>query len=241
MQIIPVIDLMQGQVVHAKHGMRGQYQPIQSQLTASHEPLQVVDALLKLYPFDTLYIADIDAILGLPPHIDIIKSICERYPTLNIWLDSGIKQANASALGMSRQIKTIVGSENIAMLQNYHAISDACNKVHSTPILSLDFNQSGAMGIPELHDTAYYWPNTVICMSLTQVGSGQGIDIERLKQLEAMNNVREKPSVMYAAGGLRGVEDAKKLREFGIKGVLVATALHQRKLSRRDIESLSQT
>lgn len=236
MQIIPVIDLMGGQVVHAKHGLRGQYQPINSQLTPLSEPLAIVEALLKLYPFDTLYIADIDAILGVGSHIEVIESVCESYPQLNVWLDSGIRQANARALYMGKQVKAIVGSENIENLQDYRAISYACKSQH---ILSADFNQAGAMGIPELHDTAHYWPDEVICMSLTTVGSAQGIDIEQLKKLNALNSLRKHPSAIYAAGGLRDMNDAKELTELGIKGVLVATALHQKKLSVEDIHYLA--
>ncbi len=235
MQIIPVIDLMGGQVVHAKHGLREQYQPISSQLTPSSEPLAILEALLKLYPFDTVYIADIDAILGVGSHVELIESICETYSQLNLWLDSGIRQANARALYMGKQVKAIVGSENIENLQDYRAISYAC---HSQHILSVDFNQAGAMGIPELHDTAHYWPDEVICMSLFSVGSAEGIDVERLKKLNAMNSLRNYPSALYAAGGLRDMNDAKALRELNIKGILVATALHQKKLSTEDIHYL---
>lgn len=227
---------MSGKVVHAKHGLRGQYQPINSQLTPSSEPLAIVEALLKLYPFATLYIADVDAILGLGAHIEVIESISKTYPQLNLWLDNGIGQANARALYMGNQVKAIVGSENIENLQDYRAISYAC---HSQHILSVDFNQLGAMGIPELHETAHYWPDEVICMTLSKVGSGQGFDIERLKQLQAMNRLRKIPSSLYAAGGLRDVNDIKSLAELSIKGVLVATALHHGKLSTGDIKQLA--
>lgn len=235
MKIIPVIDLMGSQVVHAKHGLRGQYQPIKSQLTALSEPLAIVKALLKLYPFEVLYIADLDAILGTGSQIEVIESISEAYPNLNLWLDSGIQQANARALYMGKQIKAIVGSENIENLQDYRAISYACNSQH---ILSVDFNQAGAMGIPELHQTAHYWPDEVICMTLSKVGSEQGVDIEQLKQLQAMNRLRKTPSIIYAAGGLRNADDAKTLAQLGIEGILVATALHQDKLKTNDIQQL---
>ncbi len=235
MQIIPVIDLMGGQVVHAKHGLRGQYQPINSQLTPLSEPLAIVEALLKLYPFDTLYIADIDAILGTGSHIEVIENICKTYPQLNLWLDCGIRQANARALYMSKQVRVIIGSENIKNLQDYRAISYAC---HSQHILSVDFNQAGAMGISELHETAHYWSDEVICMSLTSVGSAHGVDIGRLKQLQSLNNLRSNPSIIYAAGGLRNVDEAKELAKLDIKGILVATALHQKELSVEDIHYL---
>lgn len=62
MQIIPVIDVMGGIVVHASGGIRDQYQPLQSVLTSSCEPIEVISELLARYKSKIIYIADIDAI-----------------------------------------------------------------------------------------------------------------------------------------------------------------------------------
>ena len=45
MQIIPVLDLMHGCVVHAVKGQRDRYKPVQSILTASSAPLDVARCL----------------------------------------------------------------------------------------------------------------------------------------------------------------------------------------------------
>jgi len=47
MFIIPVIDLLNGKVVHAKYGNRAQYQPLQSPLVDSCEPLAVAAHYLR--------------------------------------------------------------------------------------------------------------------------------------------------------------------------------------------------
>ena len=47
MNLIPVIDLMQGQVVRAVRGNRHAYQPIVSKLCASSDPLTVMRFMLK--------------------------------------------------------------------------------------------------------------------------------------------------------------------------------------------------
>jgi phosphoribosylformimino-5-aminoimidazole carboxamide ribotide isomerase len=59
LNVIPVIDVLNGVVVHAKRGERATYQAIRSQLTHSSEPLDIVAALLDVYPFQQLYIADL--------------------------------------------------------------------------------------------------------------------------------------------------------------------------------------
>ena len=235
MQIIPVVDLMQGQVVHAKRGIRSQYQPIQSSLCDNSAPLTIIEALLKLYPFQTLYIADLDAILGTGNHSELIAHISETYPQLTIWLDCGIRQMNARALYHGTNIRPVIGSENIANLQDYRAISYGCESQH---VLSLDYSATSAMGIPELHDKARFWPDDTICMTLNAVGNTQGVDLGRLSNLIMLNRARKTPSKLYAAGGVSNMADMEALTKMGITGVLVATALHAGKLSKADIETI---
>jgi phosphoribosylformimino-5-aminoimidazole carboxamide ribotide isomerase len=240
LQIIPVIDLKNGQVVHAKFGQRSHYQPILSTLCDSSEPLAITAALLELYPFKTLYIADLDAILGFGDHANTIEKICENYPQLTIWLDSGVGQMNARALYKSPQIRTVIGSESIASLQDYRAISYA---IHSTHVLSLDYSathesNTGAMGIAELHDQARFWPDDTICMTLNNVGSDLGPDIVRLQALQQLNLARKKPANLFAAGGVRNIDDLLALKQLGIAGVLMASALHNGTIKSADIVQL---
>ena len=240
MHIIPVIDLLNNVVVHAKRGQRQHYQPIKSLLTTSSAPLHIVTALLELYPFQTLYIADLDAICGTGNNDSAIEAISQVYPNLTIWLDCGIGQMNACALYIGGNIRPVVGSENIQNLQDYRAISYACQSKH---VLSLDYCTGhdlniGATGIAELHESAIFWPDDTICMTLNAVGSNQGVDIERLNMLIKMNNARKSWSRLYAAGGVRNLADLQALAEMGVTGALIATALHNKQLSADDIAAL---
>ena len=47
MQVIPVIDLSGGRVVHARRGQRELYQPLRSNLCVGSEPLAVVEGLMR--------------------------------------------------------------------------------------------------------------------------------------------------------------------------------------------------
>ncbi len=216
-QIIPVIDLMHGQVVHAKHGLRERYQPIKSQLCNSSDALNVVTALLKLYPFRTIYIADIDAILGTGNHDNLIKKINSNFPNVHIWLDAGNHRTSAKAF-------PVLGSESFLTLESYL-------KQQKPYVLSLDFNANGAIGIAALHESAEHWPDEVICMTLNTVGGAQGTDTARLGQIMALN----KSSKLYAAGGVRNIEDLQTLASMGLSGALTASALHNGKITQTDI------
>ena len=235
MEIIPVIDLMHGQVVHAKIGQRQHYQPIQSQLCDSSEPVEIISALLELYPFERVYIADIDAIQASGSHFELIVSLAEQFPQLNFWLDCGIRQMNHRALHYQQNIRPVIGSENMGNLFNYRAVSYGCSSRH---VLSLDFNQTNSLGALELHDTAKYWPVDTICMSLNHVGSGLGADLFKLEQMATLNALRKTPSRLYAAGGIRHIDDCYQLKKLDISGVLVASALHNKTITFAEIAEL---
>lgn len=242
LHIIPVIDLLNGFVVHAKRGQRSQYLPIQSSLTCSCQPLDIAGALLKLYPFKTLYIADIDAIQQIGSNQQAIAQIAEAFPDVNIWFDSGLRQMSAHRSYSDSNIKPVLGSENIVNLQTYRAMSYACKSQH---ILSLDYTVGPdlitiAMGIAELHQSVQFWPENIICMTLNAVGNEQGVDLDKLNEIIHLNLARKIPSNIYAAGGVRNVEDLVMLKSIGAHGALVATSLHNKQLSADEIKGLAQ-
>ena len=224
MQIIPVIDLKNGRVVHAKHGQRANYQPIQSILSASSDVFKMVKGLLKLYPFRTIYIADIDAITNNGNHFEQIELLSGLYPQITWWVDNGVSNVNARILyAPQANIRAVFGSEHIHTLQDYRAMSYAYESRH---VLSLDKLDNTELGAIELHHTGLYWPDDAICMTLNNVGSNAGPDVARLQALQQLNLARKKPANLFAAGGVRNMEDLLALEQLGIAGALVASALH---------------
>jgi phosphoribosylformimino-5-aminoimidazole carboxamide ribotide isomerase len=236
MQIIPVIDLLNGVVVHAKKGERQHYQPIQSLLTSSSKPLDIVAALLEIYPFTQLYIADLNAIQktegAYNTNYQVVEAITLRYPTLTLWVDAGISNNRELSSWQKLNIRLVIGSENFACIDNY------CSLKHHEKnfILSLDFMPHGYQGPAELLTSNEHWPQDVIVMSLANVGTNQGPNTALLG--EVLN--RAKGFNVYAAGGIRGVDDLMLLKQMGVHGALIATALHQKKISTKTIESLTQ-
>jgi phosphoribosylformimino-5-aminoimidazole carboxamide ribotide isomerase len=222
--VIPVIDLKNAQVVHAKHGNRHAYLPIKSILSASSDAFSVVEGLLKLYPFRTIYIADIDAICDTGHHFEQIELLSGMYPQIAWWIDNGVRNVNARLLyALPANIRAVFGSENIHTLQDYRAMSYAYKSRH---VLSLDKLDNVELGASELHHTGLYWPDDVICMTLNNVGSNTGPDTARLQALQQLNLARKKPANLYAAGGVRNMEDLLALKQLGVAGALVASALH---------------
>lgn len=231
-----MIDLKQNHVVHAKYGLRDAYQPIKSVLTDSSDVFVVVNGLLKLYPFRTMYIADIDAITNSGSHFEAIDLLSGLYPNVNWWVDAGVSQVNSRLLyAPQANIRAVFGSENIHTLQNYRAMSYAYESRH---ILSLDKLNNDELGAAELHNTGLYWPDDIIGMTLNNVGSQHGPDTERLQALIKLNNARKKPANIFAAGGVQNIGDLQTLAKLGVKGTLVATALHNGNITEQDLINL---
>ena len=233
MQIIPVIDLKNTHVVHAKQGLREHYQPIKYILSASSDVFSVVEGLLKLYPFRTIYIADIDAITHSGNHFEQLELLSSLYPQVTWWVDCGICHVNARILYAPQvNIRAVFGSENIHTLQDYRAMSYAYESRH---VLSLDKLDNVELGTAELHNTGLYWPNDAICMTLNNVGANAGPDIARLQALQQLNLARKKPANLFAAGGVRNMDDLLVLKQLGIAGALVASALHNGNINAQDL------
>ena len=90
MEIIPVIDVMGGVVVRARMGQRDQYRPIATPLAPTSDPVDVARGLLSVYPFRTLYIADLDAIAGREDNRAALIRLKGEFPRLTLWVDNGI-------------------------------------------------------------------------------------------------------------------------------------------------------
>jgi phosphoribosylformimino-5-aminoimidazole carboxamide ribotide isomerase len=230
MEIIPVIDLMGGVVVRARMGQRDQYRPIETPLSPSSDPVDVVRGLLGVSAFRTLYVADLDAIEHKGDAKAALARVKSAFPQLDVWVDNGLADADAARAFLDEgRDHLVLGSE----AQTNHRLVENL-KDDPRVILSLDFRADTFIGPPALLATPDIWPPRVIVMTLARVGSGAGPDLERLAIIHRLSGRRR----IYAAGGLRHAGDLVELKNAGIAGVLVASALHDARLTRADIETL---
>ena len=71
-------------------------------------------------------------------------------------------------------------------------------------------------------------------MTLARVGSGAGPDLGRLASIQSIAGGRE----IYAAGGVRNAADLSGLKQAGVAGALIATALHERRIVAADLQAM---
>ncbi len=215
--------------MHAKQGDRTTYAPMNSSLCPSSNPIRVTEAYLSLYPFEYLYIADLDAIEGRGNNRQTILTIQERFPSLKLWVDAGIRdKVMLEPFIQHKNIHPVIGSETLTELK-------LLKESHS-PILSLDYRNGKFLGPKELETDVHLWPRNVIIMSLSSIGEQLGPNLKLLQRLQS----RSPESCFYAAGGVRNFDDLQQLANLHCKGALVATALHSGALKPNDLQKIMQ-
>ncbi|MEK4032717.1 HisA/HisF-related TIM barrel protein [Methylocystis sp. IM3] len=222
MEIVPVIDIRKGAAVRAVAGRRADYRPLATPLSPTSDPPDVARGLMALHPFGALYIADLDAIEGRGNNLAAIAEVAETIAPARVWLDGGFREARQSGATLPANVDVVLGSETLARVEDA-----ALQEDRSRFILSLDFTETGFLGDPRLLSDVSLWPERVVVMTLARVGVGKGPDLPRLRDIA----MRAQGRRVYAAGGVRSLDDLRALEQAGVAGALVATALHDGRLS----------
>jgi len=97
MTLIPVIDLLKGQVVRGVRGDRQAYRPIESALCASSDPVTVARILVDHCAAQQMYVADLEALMGGQPQRDVLHELLAAVPDVELWVDAGFADADAAA------------------------------------------------------------------------------------------------------------------------------------------------
>lgn len=239
MQIIPVLDLKAGQAVHAVRGERERYIPVQGLLGSGHRVVALATAYRDRLGCHTCYVADLDAIAGLPGHIEILGALVAE--GLSLWVDAGVSEVNQALplidLGVT---KIIVGSESL------HSATQLLKLSRQLPpnrlALSVDLRNGLLQGPPDVDNLLQLvslaaqagWQD-VILLDLARVGAAAGPPLDLLALLHPLF-----PDLaFYVGGGVRHAGDLERLAQAGAAGALVATALHQGDLTAADIQAYS--
>lgn len=219
---------MDGQAVQARAGDRHSYRPLDTPLCHSSNPVAVVEAYLSLHPFRQIYVADLDAIRGFSPDEKSIHALHSAFPDLQFWIDGGFRdRARLSRLTLPGT-RPVIGSETLT--------DTGLPAVTPASLLSLDFQQDRFLGPASLLTDKKLWPRDVIVMSMSRIGCDTGPDWKRLHLLQQGSL----QSQLYAAGGVRNLDDLQQLSMANISGALTATALHNGAISATQLRTIIQ-
>ena len=242
MQIIPVLDLLDGAVVRGVAGKRDEYRPIESCLVSGCEPPGVANAFRERLNLSTLYVADLDAILHDRPNYAAYQQLADA--GFSLWTDAGLRElSRAGTILNSGAEAIIVGLETTPGPDH---VRNLCQQYSTDRVLfSLDMQAGQPLG--ELTNWKSQEPEEIaaeaiqmgvrrmIVLDLAQVGTAEGVPTRKLCE----RLLHRHPQLeIITGGGVRNLDDLIALSRIGVSGVLIASALHNGQIGRSEIEQI---
>ena len=233
MRIIGVIDLKDGQAVHARGGRRELYAPVNrsGDTAVDGDPLALARVYIDTFGLSDIYVADLDAIASKTIQTATIAGVSALGASL--WVDAGIAHAGDTTQVVAAGAETlVVGLETLA---SFEALAEICAHGARPVAFSLDLRAGAPIGgtaaslAPEqiARRAADAGAQAIIVLDVARVGVSGGPDFALLRRIHSAI-----PTVpVYAGGGVRGIDDLRQLADIGCAGALVATAIHERRLT----------
>lgn len=251
--VIPVLDLMIGQIVLAQSGNRDAYRPVHSKLTHSSRPTDVARAMFNQTGCDCLYLADIDSFAGAHPNWAVYNDLLNH--GFGLWVDADWMTGDRcdqvlEKIQAPERLKMILSSETLSSPDQFDAFEKLIER-NLNPVFSLDkkgdsvITQPGELAdrsLLELVQLSYsVGVRDLILLDLETVGTMAGITRQSeglcplIREIKSeLNDVR-----ITSGGGVRDVNDVKAFLDAGCQHVLVASAIHQCKLTPDEVSELS--
>jgi HisA/HisF family protein len=233
MRVIPVLDVMHGEVVRGIGGRRHEYRPIVSRLTMSSRPLDVAAALASHFGCREFYVADLDAILGGEPAWSMYAALHEQ--GFRLWVDAGIRQMTRARQLADAGIDSIVaGLETVA---GPAELAEMVRALDERLVFSLDLRQGEPLGERDAWEggdalgiaaqAVWLGVRHLLVLDLARVGLDGGTGTREL----CARLCAKYPHVSISAGGgVRHRGDLEELRDCGVQAALVASALYDGRL-----------
>jgi phosphoribosylformimino-5-aminoimidazole carboxamide ribotide isomerase len=238
LNVIPVIDVLNGKVVHAVRGQREEYRQLESTIVSSAEVLEVARAFKNL-GFSELYVADLDAIIDCSTNFEVFKQVFSE-TGLKLMVDAGVTEIKRGQKLLENGVsKLVIGTETLKSKRFVHEAVKRFGR--RRVIISLDLKGDKVLtklgfddcrdAISLLREFKGMGVSQVIVLDLTRVGSGEGVNVLFVKRVIEGVGVK-----VCVGGGVRDLDDLIELKKIGVSSALVATALHNGRISIRDLK-----
>ena len=273
MRIIPVMDLMSGQVVRGVAGDRSHYRPITSVLSPDALPRNIALGFAQRLGECEVYVADLDAIAGREPDWDAYQQIIAA--GLRPLVDAGIgdtvraRQLADWAAACSPSAGLVVGLESVREPEQLPAIHSLVAPHRCAFSLDLRDGKPVVAGSGQASDRrsatrfatrfATTLPEGTGWDSLTarqiadfavQVGFRRllvldlaAVGVNRGPVGDSLcRGLRDAyPEIeLITGGGVRDVGDLRQLARCGCDAALVASALHDGRLTAAQVQEVEQ-
>jgi len=225
-----VLDLMGGRAVWARGGIRAAYAPVRSALLREGgDAVALARAFHGTLGCGECYAADLDAIMGAPPQLELLRRLAAVGSRL--WADVGAASpAQAGSVLAAGADRVIVGLETLPSFDVLAAIVHA----HGRERVAFSLDLRAGRPVPPYREEPLALVNeavragvaAVIVLDLARVGSGEGVDLALGAAIR-----RAHPNLeLLIGGGIASPHDLAGAATAGYDGALVASALHDGRL-----------
>lgn len=242
--MIPVLDLRAGRALLARGGQRDTYAPVRSLLVAGRageggDPIALARAYRDTLDCDEWYVGDLDALAGGAVQRALLGALAALRGRLLV--DAAVTTPDrARDLVADGAARVVVGLET---LPSFDALALVARAIGSTRVVfSLDLRDGAPLAEAPLSGTPLEVASAavaagagaIIVLDLARIGSGRGVDLVLVQTLR-----RALPQVeLLAGGGIGTARDLERLAHAGLDGALVATALHDGRITRDDVAAV---
>jgi len=228
MQIIPAIDLKDGNCVRLRQGK------MDDVTIFSKDPVQIANNFISA-GCKRLHLVDLDgAFKGNPTNIQVIHEIAKNFPKTPLQVGGGIRAFSTIEKYLEAGISQVI--LGTLAVKNPEFIHEACRRFPDSIIVGIDAKNGmvatdGWENITEMqaaglaHDFADCGVTAIVYTDIARDGMMQGCNV-----VETVNLAKVSKIPIIASGGIRNVADIKILIETDepmLVGAIVGRALYE--------------
>ena len=227
MKIIPAIDIMGGEVVRLYKGDPKQ------KTVYSNDPVSIAKQW-ESDGADMIHLVDLDGTIGTGSNFDIIKDIVHEID-IPVEIAGGLRTRplvySAADICDRIVLGTIVFNDRVLFESIIDEI-DSSRIVVSTDhyngsIVTHGWQQKSEIDLlSAVHDLLNLGISEFLITSIDRDGTLQGPDLEYLSKVCSISKAN-----VIASGGISGVNDISKLKEYNPFGVILGKALYDNKIT----------
>ena len=232
MNLIPAIDLKQGQCVRLRQGR------MEDSTVFSDDPVAMASKWVS-QGCKRLHLVDLDgAFEGEPVNADVIEAISAAHPDLPIQIGGGIRTIETAGAYIEAGVSyVIIGTQAV---KNPDFVTELCVEFPGKVIVGIDAKDGmvAVQGWAESSDqTAENLAKkfedqgvaSIVYTDISRDGMMQGVNVEATSKLASAISIP-----VIASGGVTDMNDIIRLNEAkhsGIEGVIIGRALYERTIS----------
>ena len=239
MKIIPAIDIQNGNCVRLRQGDFAQ------ETIFDKNPLNIAQKWVD-EGAERLHLVDLDgARLGSPINLDIISSICKKFPSIPIQIGGGIRDLKtAENYLLAGATYIIIGTKAV---EEPKFVKELCKIFPGNIIVGVDakngevatdgWESVSDKNVIELSkEFENIGVSEIVYTDIEKDGMMKGLNVDATLNLAKSVNIP-----IIASGGVSCLDDIKKMKPYvgsGISGIIIGRALYEKTITIKEAKNI---